>query len=530
MRKIRTAPAEVWSEYEHLKTYNNHIELYETVKQNENFFIGKQWEGVNAPDLDKPVVNILKRVVAYFLSNIVSDDVSARVTVGNDDDLVGTTITQTISQVIENTKMKAKNRDMLRNSAVDGDGCFYINFDPEAGQQADENRVGGDIDIELIDNTNILFGNPQVCDVQKQPYIIISMRKMLDDVKDEAEGNGLPTDAITPDNTDAQILGSDYEDTNKITVLLKLWKQNGTIHAVKTTQGATIKEDTDLGLKLYPVAWMPWEKVKNSYHGQAAITGLIPNQIFINKLFAMGMEHVKKTAFPKVVFDQSLLPDGWNNRVGEAIPVQGDPNVAVMSATLVPDMSNQVMVMLDKVIDYTRDTMGASDAALGNIRPDNTSAIIAVQKASAMPLELQRMSFYQFVEDVVRILIDVMRVNFGVRQIVVDDENGNKSLVDFDFANIGNLELQLNVDVGASTYWSELMNVQTADNLYTKGIIPDPITYLEIMPDGYVPKKQKLISKWEQSQMQQEMLAQMQAEQQIGGMPDAALPQMPNGA
>ena len=123
MRKIRTAPAEVWSEYEHLKTYNNHIGLYETVKQNENFYIGKQWEGVNAPDLDKPVVNILKRVVAYFLSNIVSDDVSARVTVGNDDDLVGTTITQTISQVIENTKMKAKNRDMLRNSAVDGDRC-----------------------------------------------------------------------------------------------------------------------------------------------------------------------------------------------------------------------------------------------------------------------------------------------------------------------------------------------------------------------------------------------------------------------
>ena len=47
----------------------------ETVRQNENFFIGNQWEGVNAPDLDKPVINILKRVVSYFVSTLVSDDI-----------------------------------------------------------------------------------------------------------------------------------------------------------------------------------------------------------------------------------------------------------------------------------------------------------------------------------------------------------------------------------------------------------------------------------------------------------------------
>ncbi|MFQ7004766.1 MAG: hypothetical protein ACLRRT_14530 [Ruthenibacterium lactatiformans] len=45
------------------------------------------------------------------------------------------------------------------------------------------------------------------------------------------------------------------------------------------------------------------------------------------------------------------------------------------------------------MIEYTRDTMGASDAALGNVTPDNTSAIIAVQKATSMPLELQRQDF-----------------------------------------------------------------------------------------------------------------------------------------
>ncbi|MFR1356156.1 MAG: hypothetical protein ACLSBB_02370 [Ruthenibacterium lactatiformans] len=74
-------------------------------------------------------------------------------------------------------------------------------------------------------------------------------------------------------------------------------------------------------------------------------------------------------------------------------------------------------MMIDKVIEYTRDTMGASDAALGNVTPDNTSAIIAVQKATSMPLELQRQDFYCFVEDSVRIWMDMMAQNYGVRMV-----------------------------------------------------------------------------------------------------------------
>ena len=35
-------------------------------------------EGVNAPDLDKPVFNILKRVVNYFIAMLVSDDIGLR--------------------------------------------------------------------------------------------------------------------------------------------------------------------------------------------------------------------------------------------------------------------------------------------------------------------------------------------------------------------------------------------------------------------------------------------------------------------
>src|SRR5699024_1766043 len=131
------------------------------------------------------------------------------------------------------------------------------------------------------------------------------------------------------------------------------------------------------------------------------------------------MQHVKRMAFPKVIYNRNLLPKGWDNRVGAAIGVPGDPGMAVASGFKAPDMSAQVLTLIDRVIEVTRDTMGASDASLGNIRPDNTSAIIATQKATSMPLELQKQEFYSFVEACVRIWLDMMAENYGVRMVTV---------------------------------------------------------------------------------------------------------------
>ena len=64
---------------------------------------------------------------------------------------------------------------------------------------------------------------------------------------------------------------------------------------------------------------------------------------------------------------------------------------------------------------------------LGNVRPDNTSAIIAVQQAAAVPLELQKRAFYQFVEDYVRVMIEIMSVDYGTRIVNVDEGTDGRS-------------------------------------------------------------------------------------------------------
>ena len=489
---MKITPEQLRAEYDAARAYKQRIGVYDTARRNERFFIGDQWYGVNAPrDLDKPVFNILKRVVAYFVATVVSDDVAVSIS-----DLYGAESLEDVSRqlaaVIETAAIKEKNRDVIRNAAVDGDGCLYLYFDPdrETGQS-----VRGAIAAEVIDNTNLHFGNPYCDEVEKQPYLIAAVRRRIPEIRAEAVRHGMRREDAMLIQNDMDTNGEETDaDDTRATMLVRFWKErdeNGVprVHLMKTVGDRVIMKPTNLGYRRYPFAWFSWDKVKNSYHGQAAVTGLLPNQIFVNKLFAMSMEHVKAMAFPKVIYNRDMVAGKWNNDIGAAIAVSGDPNRAVASGFRAPDMSAQVLQMIDKVISYTRETMGANDVVLGNVQPDNTSAILAVQKSAVVPLELQRMAFYRYMEDVVRIILDIMACDYGVRMTRL--EQGR--LVETDFSKLSGMELRTNVDVGASSYWSELMQVQTLDRLFERGILSDAALYLESVPASYIRNKDKII-------------------------------------
>ena len=52
--------------------------------------------------------------------------------------------------------------------------------------------------MELIDSTNICFGNAACDEVQRQPYIIIAMRRDADEVRREARANGISASDAKP--------------------------------------------------------------------------------------------------------------------------------------------------------------------------------------------------------------------------------------------------------------------------------------------------------------------------------------------
>ena len=78
MKKTIMTPDRVAGEFEAGLRFNTGIGLYETVQTNENFFIGKQWEGVKSNGLPTPVFNFLKRVVLFSVANVSTDNLKLR--------------------------------------------------------------------------------------------------------------------------------------------------------------------------------------------------------------------------------------------------------------------------------------------------------------------------------------------------------------------------------------------------------------------------------------------------------------------
>ena len=333
--------------------------------------------------------------------------------------------------------------------------------------------------------------------MQRQPYIIIAMRRDVDEVRREARENGVSDDeieAIRADDSGEYLRYRANREDGRVTVLLHMRRVEGGIAFCKTTRSATVMREKVLPYRLYPVTHLCWNRVRGSCHGESPLTEAIPNQIAINKLYSMYVQCIKQVAFPKIVYDMTRFPNGWSNDVGKAIGMRGNPNEAIAAAFRVPDISAQVLQLLQQMMRDTTELMGASEASLGTVHPDNTSAIIAVQSATAAPLELTKMEFYRFTEDWARIFLDMRGVHSGVRTLVLPDEDGGEPQTQsFDFSSLAGQDMNLQVDIGAASYWSEIMQTTTNDHLLESGVISDPLVYLENVPDYQVRGKHDLL-------------------------------------
>lgn len=510
------------------------------MKTNENFYIGRQWEGVEANGLPTPQFNILKRVVGFIVATITTDNIKVNASALASSPNTGALtepvriVNEEFEALVERNKVPVLLREFARNAAVDGDGCLYTYWDADydTGQAAK-----GAICTELIENTRVFFGNPNDRMVQSQPWIMIARREMLRDVKRRARDNGAEDwESICPDSETGAADSAKMTD-DKVTDLLLMWRneKDGEIWGYEFTQQSEVKKPWSLGIRLYPISWLPWDYVQDCYHGQAMISGLIPNQIFINKAWAMSMLSMMRTSFPKIVYDKTRVSK-WDNRVGGAIGINGGDVNSVAKIIDPASIPPQISQFIQMAVEQTEQSLGATSVALGDTRPDNTSAIIALQRAASTPTEITKQNLYKCTEELFRIYLEFMANFYGRRlvdteptdKMAEEAKQAGKSLpetvqTEFDFSTLRDHPMVLKLEAGASSYYSEIAAMQTLDNLLKAGHIT-PVQYLERIPDGYVPGRRKLIS--ELSAKEAGAAPPMAAGGKMGDMAAAPLPGM----
>jgi hypothetical protein len=530
-----------WELYNQGIEYKNKLNLFKNTDRNERFYAGHHWDGVDTGGLPQVRLNITKRIVNWKVAQVMSDMLSMSFSADNaanynpnDKQLMSEL--QEVARLLsdyskttwERLKQDSMNEQGLLDANLSGDAIAYFYWDDSINAGG---GVKGDIVEELIDNVCYFPGDtsdprPNDKDGPIQPYIILAFRKLVSDVKKEAEyyatiedenlNNGLikeEIEAISAD-TDTQYRAGDRakqegnSDKNGgyCTVLLKMWvnEDTGTIYARKSTQSVIIRKDYDTGLHRYPVAVMNWIPRKNSSHGEAEATELIPNNIAINKLMATMILWTMLMAYPKPVHDVSRIPT-WNNDITKAIPVDGDITGAAAYLSP-PGLPASVQNLFDMLVQTTKDMAGANETALGDDSVTKTAAgIVALQKASSLPLSTHKRRFAQWIEDIGLIWLDFWLTKYNVgRMLTVEQINPETKQteivqVPFDGSKYNQYTFGLKIDVGASTQWSEIASIQTMDNLLNQKLITFR-QYLERTYNGLIPDKEGLIDEIEEQE------------------------------
>lgn len=570
MKRKPWEPEQIFSEYEAGRTFKSGLGrkgLYEQGKINERFYIGDQWHGARCGN-DRPLVrhNVIKRIGDYKMAVVASNPVTVNYSVEGVPNTVGISdrarderdafaqgqispqetmglppeeelaVTMTaLSDYFKTTAERVKFDDLkeqaLRNAYVSGAGVLHTYWDDKirTGLYADESGttpIQGDIACEVLDIENVYFGDPNLYDVQAQPYIIIAQRKSVADLQREARRNGrseAEIDAIKPDRDTGYMAGDmsedEPEDSRKATVLTKFWKEwakDGTckIMASVAVRGATIRYRWDTKLRLYPLAVFRWERRRNCAYGESEITYLIPNQIAINRMLTASVWAVMMLGMPLTLVNGDVVNQPITNDPGQIIKINGTSEDMLNAVRYVnpPNFAPAFDNNIASLISNTLTQSGANDAALGDVRPDNTSAIVAVREAATMPMQTVQNRFYSFVEDVARVWAEMWVTMYGRRSLKIEDENG-VWYMPFDGEKYRDLLISVKVDVGASTLWSEIQSVNTLDNLLASQIIT-PKQYLERLPKGSVPNLSGLIREMQEAQRAQEEAAMQAPEQQ----------------
>lgn len=543
---IQTTPTGIFSEYQlgnEFKAGIGERGLFEQSKINERFYVGDQWYGAKCGS-DRPLVrhNVIKRIGDYKMAVVASAPVAVSYSAeglphdasrkvqrqdaaplaalqatsapGADEiDLVMAALSDYHRVTAERVKFEEKKELLLRNAYISGTGFLYTYWDDTipTGLYADDAAtvpICGDIACEVLDVENLVFGEPGTDDIEAQPYVIIAQRLPVAEIKRMAKRFGRPAadiEAIKPDRELQYLPGqrSEQEPQNaeRTLLLTKLFKEVGpdgraTIQAVQVARGAVVRPVWSLGLSRYPLAKFTWERRRSSIYGDSEITYLVPNQIAINRTLTASVWSMILMGMPIMVRDVDAIQGPISNMPGQIIDVaRGGEGVRGMIDYIQPPVfAPQFQNMINDLITNTLTQSGANDAALGDVRPDNASAIIAVREAATMPMQTVQNRFYQFCEDVARIWADFWMHAYGARALRLEDSQGAWYLP-FDAARYRDLLIRVRVDVGAATLWGEAQLVSTLDGLYDRGVITAE-EYLKRLPAGLVPELGDLLARW----------------------------------
>jgi len=492
-----------WQLLEKGKNYLRLKNVFSDVDLCNRFFNGDQWAGLKSGSVRPITYNVIKPIVKYKIGVVNSNGYDIVFSPDNYEqpefqkemDALCKKINKYISQTNEMTNIHKKIRKLIKKAAIVSEGVIYFTYNEEKKE----------ISAELVNKTNIFYANENDDELQEQPYIILTFRRDVDQVRELARQNGVSEDKIELITPDMDIFeeSGDYakeEVNNQVTLALKLYKKEGKVYIKESTRTVNVIPEYNTGLTYYPLEHLTWEDEEGSARGVGVVKSNISNQIEINSTATRRSLSVQHLAYPKLAVNMDKVSNpSALNEVGTPIKFKDMDLADIKSqigyldpATMSPDSEK----LQNELIVNTRELEGAGDSAIGQINPEDASgkAILAVQQASQQPLTEQAEKIKDLYESVGKIIFDMWQVytDESGKDILVEvkDTQGNVSYEPLNISKeiLDKLKVNIKIDVTPKTAYDRMAQEMSLENLLVKGYITFE-EYVEALPmDSTMPK------------------------------------------
>ena len=533
LQEIKETP--IWSLYEKGRNYHRRTGIYTDTDRNYRMYNGDQWGECKLGGVENVQKNFIKPIVKYKCAVIHDNLYSVVYSSQNYENRVFQKeasrycelLNGYISRLWEKDKMDFKGRRVTKDAAINDEGIIYVNYDREKMTPVHE----------IVKKNDIYYGNENDDEIQSQPYILIRKRMPVLNAIELATDEGMSDSKIPfiigdTDNFEESGEAAKIELDNMVTVVYKMYKQNGTVHYSIATRWVDIAEDVDTGLSLYPLAHFIWEEKEGSARGEGEVRYLIPNQIEVNRTEVRRVLTVKYQAYPQKVVDLSKVANPQAlDTVGGTIKTNGQPvdDVHKIVGTIPPaQMSPDVKQLQEDLIQVTRELAGAGDTATGQVNPESASgrAILAVQQASQAPMTEQKESYKNFIEDIAKIDLEYLIVysedGVNMEETVTDPMTGEEyvQMVNVPQTVLEQLQATVKIDVTPKGVYDRFAREQTMENFLINGFFnPQRVAefeaYVKALPDDSVAPKQDLLEGIENIKQTQMQIAQINAQAQL---------------
>lgn len=519
-----------WDLYQQSINHMYLFNFYEDSKKNYQFYNGNQWAGLKIKDAEPVQLNFIQTIIDYKVAVINQNNWGIVYSSENFEDEQFKPIADKLCKLLNNkankiwkrNKMDTLIRQLTIDAAVNDEGVLYSYWDTETEE----------IKTELIEKTDIFYGNENSSDIQAQPYILIRQRLPVSIVREIARSKDISEEQVNMIFGDSDNLynvgdNSQFEKDEACTVIIKMWKQNGTVHFSKSTQTVVLMKDTDTGLKRYPIAHMVWSEKKGFSRGEGVVRNLIPNQIEVNRILVRRAVVTKNTAYPqRVVAIDNIQNPTEINKVGGTIKVTGtvDSVGNVFQMTSPAQMSPDVDRLQNDLIDLSRNLQNAGDISTGSINPEDASgkAILAVQNASRQTLNNQVQQLKDCIEQIALNWIDEI-TNYSNGMILQDEQtdarSGEKQFfnIKVDRTTIRRLKASVTIEVTPMSAYDQYAQELALENLLKEGwFSPEKIDqlqlYAESLPEKSTMPKHTILDICKKVKEQQLYIQKLQAQ------------------